>query len=78
MEDLAKLYIEWEGLLKEFMECVKELHAYVTQAIDAFEQRARAMAAMRKMSDERQGEMEVVEAMKKEIEELRAQQSMKN
>ena len=36
------------------------------------------MAAIRKMPDERREEMEVVEAMKKEIEELRAQQSMKN
>ena len=78
LEDLAKLHIEREGLLKESVEHVKELHAYATQAIDALEQRARSMAAMRKMSDERRQEMEVVEEMKKEIEELRAQQSMKN
>ena len=49
MEDLAKLYIEREGMVKESVERVKELHAYATQSIDALEQRARAMAAMRKM-----------------------------
>jgi len=78
LEDLAKLYIEREGLLKESVERVKELHVYATQSINSLEQRACTMAAMRKMSDERREEMEVVEAMKKEIEELRAQQSMKN
>ena len=78
LEDLAKLYIEREGLLKESTERVKELHAYAMQSIDALEQRARAMAAMRKMSDERREEMEVVEAMNKEIEELRDQQCMNN
>ena len=50
----------------------------MTQTIDALEQTACAMASMRKMAEERQEEMEVVEAMKKEIEELRTQQSMKN
>ncbi|KAE8811285.1 hypothetical protein D1007_11645 [Hordeum vulgare] len=78
LEDLVKLHIEYQGLVMESMARVKELHAYVTQSIDILEQKSCAMAAMRNMVEERREEMEVREAMKKEIEELLAQQSMKN
>jgi hypothetical protein len=74
MDENANLRIERERLVRESKADVKRSIEDVKEIIAARRENSIAMDAMTKMAEERRKEVKVVEAMKKELEELRALQ----